>query len=341
MDIRGKCTHALTKKNLALVTKVLEIMQSGSLKIHELNRNQSYSAYCASRENALSKYNAKVAKANQKLRYGDEIVEVKLPYQDLHDILKRNNSTKVFRVPEKQSGLKRNRDEDKKVDKVTEIISNLPEPKGNQFTMREMILALDGNEHKLIRSVILELQKRGKAVFGKTSFETKMKRYQEEGILPEDSYLGGKNGRPTVTNNIVGINDCEIKNQSFVAGNDNARVMEYLEQEMKKKMENQGYATSVGIPTISRRTLYNYKKAGNALDGRVSGGIQNKNVRKKNKSREIASRSKRNAAGMIGVYGATSMVPGDPSVPEDLSPGARIFYSAVKKAFKSSVKPTD
>jgi hypothetical protein len=36
-----------------------------------------------------------------------------------------------------------------------------------------MIIALDGQEQKHIRSVIVELRKRGKVIFGKPSFATK------------------------------------------------------------------------------------------------------------------------------------------------------------------------
>jgi hypothetical protein len=78
-----------------------------------------------------------------------------------------------------------------------------------------------------------------------------------------------------------------------------------------------------------------------AMDPTISAGVQYNTARKKNSARNIASRSKRNTAGMTGVTGATVMIPGCGTVPDDLTDGAKLFLRAAKEAIGCSVTPKD
>ena len=73
-----------------------------------------------------------------------------------------------------------------------------------------------------------------------------------------------------------------------------------------------------------------YLLASTALDPDMSCGFQLKNARKKNQARQQASRSKRNAAGMIGVIGASIMIPGRHTLAVDLPQGTKLFLKAAK-----------
>jgi hypothetical protein len=92
---------------------------------------------------------------------------------------------------------------------------------------------------------------------------------------------------------------------------------------------------------VHATTLGKYLSASTALDPDMSCGFQLKNARKKNQSREQASRSKRNAAGMIGVVGASIMIPGRQTLPADLPEGAKMFLKASEEANGCSMRPKD
>jgi hypothetical protein len=116
--------------------------------------------------------------------------------------------------------------------------------------------------------------------FGKTSFEKHMKKYETHGILPVEDDVGGRHGRPVVTRDILGMNSKQINNVSYVSGNDFAKTKEFLTQEKKRILEDQGYASEM-VSEPSSPTVYNYMNNSVAKDARMSAGILADAQRKK------------------------------------------------------------
>ena len=216
-----------------------------------------------------------------------------------------------------------------------------PKYENNMYTLRELVVSLHEISGK--RSIIDRLHNNGLICFTRSSFSTHVNAFKTKKIMPKEGDFGGKSGRPPVVefNKITEVLNTKHKQNIGFVEDDKDGTAHTLKHHLKESAKEMDIAPESITGIVSATTLQRYTSASISFDPSISSGFQHKNARKKNHAREQASRSKRNAAGMIGIAGASFMIPGTAKLPTDLPKGAKLFLDACTEAFGCVVKPKD
>ena len=307
------------KGRMNKISHALKVLQEYCNRIPTLTQKKTYTNYASSRAKAQSKFDAKAASqqfkqtgqvssstkssaciftsvtkiANKKRNIDQESV----PFSEARKSKRLANINKDFDCEGSCTPVPFH---DEKYPltfngRVKSITLKSPS-NGKFFSIRELLIALDGVTGS--RRIVDLLYEKGRTLFKHTAFESHRKAWIEGGVLPENDDLGGREGRPPFQkfNEIVSnMNNKQKDNLGYIT-NDNNNTKKVLTKLILKSNLSKGAALSVGKENICSTTLRNYNAISISMDPEMSSGYDPTFARKKNKSREQASRSKRNAA---------------------------------------------
>ena len=360
VDLKSIAATKLFLQRLILVKKGIISLSQYSEDILNLTQKKKSTEYNSAREKASINYQTKMAKqvekqtSSIKTRAQNPKSGVPLFLEVKQIVDKRNSNMKQKR---KSSRLAQSNGQSKKLRLVGGIcdencvytfhlnkcVVKLDAPKHSPhfYTLRELVEAL--HDVTGSRKVVQCLHEQGRVCFSHSSFGLHLKAFIDFNIKPREGDFGGKMGRPPIIEfqNIPDIlNSKQKENLGFVQ-DDKKGTAVILRDHLKACASDRNLSPESIPGDVNITTLQRYISASTSLDPDMSSGFQLNNARENNEAREQASRSKRNAAGMIGVVGASFMIPGKPTLPADLPEGTKLFLKASEDANGCFMKPKD